>query len=179
MRDVFMTAEYVSIMENKMEKRSFLKFCAAIFKANGFERKGNTYYYDGQNGVLLVFGLQKSTYGPYYYMEHGFAFKDINKYMPYPRYCELDINLGRVMAPFGKSLCYEQMGETECTALASSIQLKIDAIRPVVDCGKERIIEQFVYPEPDQISYLSKGTPEYMGICKEFFESNRIPVIEI
>lgn len=162
-----------------MEKRVFLNFCAEIFKANGFERKGNTYYYDGQNGILFVFGLQKSRYGPYYYIEHGFAFKDITKHMPYPRYCELDMNLGRIMTPFGKALCYEKMGESECADLVAAIQLKIDRFCPIVDCGMEQIVSQLVYLKPNEISYLSNGTAELLGISKDFIESNRIPMIEI
>lgn len=161
-----------------MEKKSFLRFCADIFKVNGFERKGNTYYYDNLNGIRFVFGLKKSSYGPYYYIEHGFAFREINKHWPYPHYYELDMNLGRIMMSFGKALRYEDMFEAECMEFASLIQLKIDAILPIVDCGKEQIVAQFVYPEPNEISYLLKGTAEFLDVCTEHFKSHHIPIVD-
>jgi len=161
-----------------MEKKSFLKYCADTFKANGFERKGNNYYYDNQNGILFVFGLQKSSYGPYYYIEYGFAFRETNKHWPYPHYYELDMNLGRIMTSFGKALRYEDMRDSECMELASVIQSKIELIRPIVDSGKEQIVSQFVYPEPNEISYLLKGTAEYLDVSNEHFCYYHIPIID-
>lgn len=161
-----------------MDKQAFLKFCSGVFKTNGFERKGNAYYYDNLNGILLVFGLQKSSYGPYYYLEYGLAFKRINKHLPYPHYYELDMNLGRIMTPFGKALRYESMQEAECTVFAMSIQSKIDELRPIIDGGKEQIVDQLVFPEPNNISYLLKGCAEFLGVSNEHFKKHRIAIVD-
>lgn len=161
-----------------MEKKSFLKFCADTFKVNDFERKGNTYYYNNLNGILFVFGLQKSSYGPYYYIEHGLAFTDINRHLPYPKYHELDINLGRIMPSFGKALRYEIMGDAECRDLAVTIQQKIDTIRPIVDGGKEQIIARLISSVPNEISYVLKGTAEYLEVSDEYFKKHHIPIVD-
>ena len=70
-----------------MEQKAFLKLCTSVFKQYDFEKKNNNYYRRFDNDIMLVFGLQKSAYGGNcYYLEYGFVFQSINKYMPYPKY---------------------------------------------------------------------------------------------
>lgn len=161
-----------------MEKNAFLKLCASFFKANGFSRKGNSFYYDNKDGILLVFGLNKSSYGPYYYMEHGCVFTEINKHLPFPKYNELDINLGRIMLPYGKAIHYELMGENDCNDLVDVIQQQINLLRPAIDGGREQIVRQLFYSGSMKISYVLKGTPEYLGIGIEYFKENRIAIVD-
>ena len=160
-----------------MDNKSFLMLCTSLFESNGFVRKGKTYYYDNQCGILLVFGLQKSNYGAYYYMEHGFAFTEINKHLPNPKYNELDINLGRIMPVFGKALCYELMDEEKFGELADTIQQKLDVLLPIVNSGRGRIVEEFFSPTSQKLSYILDGVAEYLGIDVERIKEHRISVV--
>lgn len=160
-----------------MDNKSFLTLCTHIFESNGFIRKGKTFYYDNRCGILLVFGLQKSNYGAYYYMEHGVVFTEINKHLPNPKYNELDINLGRIMPAFGKALCYESMDEDKFSEFVDTIQQKLDVLLPIVNGGKEKIIQEFFSPTPRKISYVLNGVVEYLGIDTEYFQNHRIPIV--
>lgn len=161
-----------------MEKRAFLKSCSKIFIDSAFVQKGNTFFYDNQNGIILVFAVYKSSYGAYYYMEHGIVFSAINKHMPFPKYNELNINFGRIMFPFGKAIFYESMNECDFEELMITIKQIIKQMRPIVDGGKNKIVHQIVIPSPKMISYVLKDTPEYLGLCNDFFKEHRIPIVD-
>ena len=160
-----------------MDKNSFLKFFTNIFSFNRFVRHKSSFYYNA-DGVTLVFSFQKSNYGPYFYLEYGLAFHEINPCLPFPKSNELDVNFGRIMPSFGKALYYESMGENECNELAAVIQDKIDQIQPIVDEGKEHIVRQLFYPTPVKISYVLNGTPEFLGISKEYFKEHHISIVD-
>ena len=162
-----------------MDNRGFLKLCSALFRDNSFICKGKNYYYDGHQGVSVVFGLQKSNYGPYYYMEHGFAFSAINKHFPFPKHNELDINLGRIMFPFGKMLHYETMNESDCKAFVATIQEKINTICPIINQGKEKIIDQYIFSKPDEISYILSSTAEFLEIDMQHFRDHHIGIVTV
>ena len=85
-----------------MNKKEFQKLCRDIFKRNGFLARGNNFYFDyGQ--LLLIFGLQHSDFGSYYYIEHGVANKETNPYMPWPKYYQIDRGRGRIAFQLNKS----------------------------------------------------------------------------
>lgn len=160
-----------------MEKKAFLKLCANLFEANGFVRKGNTFYLENECGILLAFGLQKSSYDAYYYMEHGIAFKEINKYLPYPKINELDINMGRIMTRFGKALWYESLDEQSFCEISNAVQNKLDVLYPIINAGKEEILKQILCPNPIKISYIFDGVAQYLGIDIEHLRTHHISIV--
>ena len=87
-----------------MKKEEFLKLVSSVFKKYGFSKKGNNYYLDFDNDFVGVFGLQKSTYDAYYYIEFGFAIKNLNPKMPFPKYYELNLNFDRIKFDFSSDV---------------------------------------------------------------------------
>ena len=85
-----------------MNKKEFQKLCRNIFKKNGFLARGNNFYFD-YGSLLLIFGLQHSNFGNYYYIEHGIANKETNPYMPWPKYYQIDRGRGRIAFQLNKS----------------------------------------------------------------------------
>ena len=124
-----------------MQKEEFIKFITAIFKSYGFTKKGNNFYYDFQNEFIGVFGLQKSYYGPYYYIEFGFAIKGLNPKMPFPKFDELNLNFGRAMFGDFKAVYYEELN-TEL--FKEKLQEKISFLVETGRSGKEEIREKFL-----------------------------------
>ena len=162
-----------------MDNRAFLKLCSDLFKENRFVSKGRKYYYDSGHGVSLVFALQKSNYGPYYYMEHGLAFLEINKHFPCPNHNELDINLGRIMFPFGKALHVDTMNESDFKVFIATVQRKINTIYPMISQGKEEAIRQYIFSKPEEISYILSSTATFLKIDKQHFRNHHIGVVTV
>ena len=69
-----------------MTKVEFLKQCTTFFSRKKFSCRNNHYYKEVSSDVLIVFGIQMSRYGGYCYLEYGYCFKSINKYLPYPKF---------------------------------------------------------------------------------------------
>lgn len=160
-----------------VEKKEFLTFCTSVFRKNGFTRKGQTYYFDMGKDFIVVFGLMKSTYGPYYYMEYGFAIKAINKHLPYPKFNQLDINCGRIMFPKGKSLCYEEMDSEYCNSLQIVLQNHIDTLLLAGKLERAKLLYEFVLDSPSPVNYILKGTANYFGLDESIFKNQGITVV--
>ena len=90
-----------------MTKNEFLKQLSDFFSDKGFICKKMHFYKKITSEVLIVFGLYASKYGEYYYLENGFCFKSISKFLPFPKYNQLNLNCGRIMFDKGKALCYK------------------------------------------------------------------------
>ena len=64
----------------------------------------NSHFYKKvADDTVIVFGVQKSSYGKYCYIEYGHAFSSINRNMPYPKFNQLNLNCGRVMTAVGQA----------------------------------------------------------------------------
>ena len=55
-----------------MNSAEFKKELCKLFTIKGFMCKGTHFYRNITDEVMIVFGLQHSVYGAYYYMEYGF-----------------------------------------------------------------------------------------------------------
>lgn len=103
-----------------MKKEEFLKLSSSVFKDFGFTKKGNNFYYDFNDEFLGVFGLQKSAFDAYYYVEFGFAIKSLNPKMPFPKYHEVNLSFGRIEFNFNidsKAVYYENLDEKAFKAI--------------------------------------------------------------
>ena len=126
-----------------MKKEEFLKMVTSIFKSYGFSKKGNNFYYDFNNEFLGVFGLQKSTYDAYYYIEFGFAIKNLNPKMPFPKYYELNLRFARIEFEFNinsQAVYYENLDEQ---AFKEILQEKITWFIEIGKSGKSGIGKSF------------------------------------
>ena len=85
-----------------MEKKDFQEMCKDIFKRNAFICRGTNFYFDTEK-FLLVFGLQHSRFGKYYYIEYGIADKAINECMPWPKVYQVGRERRRVNFQMGKT----------------------------------------------------------------------------
>ena len=54
-----------------MTKKDFIKQLNPIFSCRGFSYKSNHFYKEVSNDTMVVFGLQKSNYGEYGYLEYS------------------------------------------------------------------------------------------------------------
>lgn len=159
-----------------MTKKEFLKSCADVFCSNGFEFKGTTFYRENKHGIMAVFGFMKSTYGPYYYLEYGFAIKAINRFLPYPKFNELEINCGRVNTPIGKAFHYEQMTNDDITAVLNTVYQKIQVVTLALEMSEKEFLHNFILADPSPVSYLTKDTAEYFK-CSSLLKEQGIRIV--
>lgn len=161
-----------------MDKKDFLRLCTDVFRESGFHRKGGNYYLDYNEELLVVFSFLKSSYGAYFYVEYGLVFKSINRFLPHPKYNQIDINFGRIMTCCGKAIEYEVMTEIEFNELSNTIKEYVANIISIVEKGKEEIIRQCIHVSPPIVSYVLKGTPEFLGVSTDLFRGNGIAVVD-
>lgn len=55
-----------------MTKEEFQQFCKNYFLERGYRKKRNDYYLIGESGILSSIDLQKSQFGPKYYVNFNF-----------------------------------------------------------------------------------------------------------
>jgi len=73
-----------------IDKKAFKKTIAEALEGNGFVKKGQSWYYDGKD-VLIVFNLQKSDWDELYYINLGFWLNAFGKStFPQHNHCHLD-----------------------------------------------------------------------------------------
>ena len=118
-----------------MEKIEFQKLCKNIFKRNGFIARGNNFYFE-TDSLFLVFGLQHSFYGSYYYIEYGVAVKATNPYMPWPKYYQVDYGEERI------EFCFDPDGDTEAVFYddaAFNIDKFTEILESSIQFGKSKL----------------------------------------
>lgn len=132
-----------------MNSKDFKRFCDHYFKSRGFTKVKNTYYCNGINGVLCAIELQKSNYGPSYYVNYYFFLGVFTDIADYPSRHEFDIE-GRLTVPSktqkkdGKEFLsvqveYEEYSEEELSLLLNE---EFDTkILPPVTFGKRYLID--------------------------------------
>ena len=146
-----------------MEHKVFLKLCTNIFKQYGFEKKSNNYYRTFDD-IMLVFGLQKSAYGgTYYYIEYGFVFQSINKYMPYPKYHQANIRQGRMSIEGNYAIDYDVISEEIFTAHLSCI---LNEVVNICIRGKDAIVGYSIYGENRATLIQGYDTLPYLEVDK-------------
>ena len=146
-----------------MEQKEFLKLCTSIFKQYGFE-KHNSNYYKIFDDIILVFGLQKSSYGgKYYYLEYGFVFPSINKHMPYPKYHQANIRQGRMSIDGNYAIEYEVILSDTFREHLTNL---IEKIVKVVIGGKKSIIDYSILGKEKATLIIGYDTLPYLGIDK-------------
>ncbi len=126
------------------KRKIFLKFCTAIFKANGFTKNGTVHFYKelGED-IMLVVGLQHSAYSELYYFDGGFIIKSVNKHMPYPKFYNANIRLSfKICIDGAPHVEYTKISEAECELLKEQIQSEIDKYAEY--CSKETLAEKII-----------------------------------
>lgn len=147
-----------------MEQKAFLKLCTSVFKQYDFEKKNNNYYRRFDNDIMLVFGLQKSAYGGnYYYLEYGFVFQSINKYMPYPKYHQANIRQDRMSIDGNYAI--------ECDAISEDIFVHnlshiLDEVIEVCTKGKKAIVDYSIFGEKRATLIQGYDTLPYLNLEK-------------
>lgn len=106
-----------------MIKKDFVKQLGRFFSEKGFFYKSQHFYKELTDEVMIVFGLQTTAYGgKYCYMEYGYCFKSISKYLPYPKFYELNLRCGRIMTIRGQAIVFEEVD----AELLENIQQVVD-----------------------------------------------------
>ncbi len=146
-----------------MTKNEFLSICRKVFKSHGFITKGNNFYYPLEGDFGLVYGLQKSIYGPYYYIEPAIYIKSINELMPFPTYAGAEIRCGRLMHFVNNELestfYYESMNDKEIIeVLEKSIPIYVNLVKS----GKDGIRK--CYLEEEMYLSLWRGAEKYLEL---------------
>lgn len=153
-----------------MEKVDFKKQMAAFFRSKGFFCKSNHYYKNVSSDILIVFGIYMSCYGGYCYLEHGYCFKSINKYLPYPKFNQLNLNCGRIMMDMGQAIVFEKLDEDIMSGIKQTVDKKIDDLIDLVELGRDGMIKFYLSEMSDSSWYiLGDETADYFGLPKEAF----------
>ena len=146
-----------------MEQKDFVKTCWSVLKKHSFIRKGNNFHYFYESDFGLVYGLQKSIYGPYYYIEPAIYIKSINEFMPFPPFDGTEIRCARlthlVNGKTETTFYYETLNEEEIVnVLEESIPIYIN----LVNSGKEGIRK--CYLEKSMYLSLWRGAENFLEL---------------
>ncbi|MBE6882048.1 MAG: DUF4304 domain-containing protein [Ruminococcaceae bacterium] len=146
-----------------MDLNEFKKVCWKTFKKYSFIKKGNNFHYVYNEEFGLVYGIQKSYYGSYCYIEPAIYIKSINEFMPFPPFSGCEIRCARLTHTVGNNLTttfyYEILDEQEINdALEKSIPIYIDLIKG----GKSEIRK--CYLENEMYLSLWRGAADYLEI---------------
>ena len=145
-----------------MEHKEFIKLCTSIFKQYGFEKKSSNYYRDFNNDIVVVFGLQKSSYGGhYYYIEYGFIFPTINKYMPYPKYHQANIRQDRIEIDGNCAIEYETVSDI---AFQKRLITQLEEIIEIAMSGKNSILNYSILGNNRATLIQGYNTLPYLGV---------------
>ncbi len=154
-----------------MTKTEFVKQLTTFFVGKGFSCRYNHFYKEMTSDVIIVFGMHTSSYGGYCYLEYGYCFKSINKYLPYPKFNQLNLNCGRLMTGIGKAMVYEQLNENIVHNIEKTIGEEIDNLIDLVNLGKDRMIKFYLYETTNKSWFiLGEETADYFGLPREAFK---------
>ena len=154
-----------------MTKVEFLKQCTTFFSRKKFSCRNNHYYKEVSRDVLIVFGIQMSRYGGYCYLEYGYCFKSINKYLPYPKFNQLNLNCGRIMTDIGQAIVFERLDENVMGALEKTIDALVDQLINLANLGRNEISKYYLSEASNKSWYiLGEETANYFDLPKEVFQ---------
>lgn len=154
-----------------MTKEEFKKQLKQFFSGEGYFCKGSHFYKEVTNDLEVVFGMHYSSYGAYCYIEYGICFKSINKYLPYPKFYQLNVNCGRIMTSIGKAMVYENINGYIMNDIKTVIKEKMNDLIYIISLGNEGMINYFLHEWPNNSWYiLGEETAAYFGLPKEAFK---------
>ena len=109
--------------------------------------------------------------GSHFYNEYGICFKSINKYLPYPKFYQLNVNCGRIMTSIGKAMVYENINGYIMNDIKTVIKEKMNDLIYIISLGNEGMINYFLHEWPNNSWYiLGEETAAYFGLPKEAFK---------
>ncbi len=153
-----------------MKKVDFVKQLTMFFSSKGFSCRNNHYYKEVTSDILIVFGMHMSCYGGYCYLEYGYCFNSINKYLPYPKFNQLNLNCGRVMTDMGKAIVFEELDENFMGALRKTIDALVDHLINLADSGLNGISNYYLSETSNKSWYiLGDETADYFDLPKKAF----------
>lgn len=155
-----------------MDYKLFKKKTAKMFADLGFQTPGDHFYKSVNDEILIVFGLQKSNYGEYCYCEFGYCLKQISKYLPYPKYNQLNVNCGRIMIGSESRLNYSYYEGSELPQnLIMILSDKATAAIQIANKGPDEIKEMYFVQRKYTFSYiLGADTAFYFGMDPSEFK---------
>lgn len=142
-----------------------------MFSKKGFTCKSKHFYKDASDDVIIVFGVQMSSYGEYCYLEYGCCIKTINRYLPFPKFNQLNLNCGRVMTSFGKDLIYEEIDENAFVEIENAVDVTLNKMIKLINFERNEMIQFFLSGQFNQSWYiLGNETARHFGFPKEAFK---------
>lgn len=186
-----------------MEKNELIGRITQFFRLKGFRKKGgNNFYLDLSDEVMLVFGVQKSMYGEYCYIESGYVFKSINKHLPYPKYYDVNLRCCRVIIsmPLDSrcdaisvklntsptyfvedgiirfvAIIYDDADDYYCSIVEQAIDERIEEMKHYGQLGKTELLNHYMRDKPLG-SWTLHGwrTVDYFGLPHEMGDLYRM-----
>ena len=117
-----------------MDKEQFKEFCKNDFKSRGFKKVKNMFYLPGQE-LMCGLCLQKSNYGPIYYVNYYYFIGDFRNTNKYPTQYEFDI-YGRIYV-MSKRM---EKGTYSMTAMIEYGDYTEEDLKPYFDKAFEEIL---------------------------------------
>lgn len=154
-----------------MTYATFKRELNQFFKQYGFTQHGSHFYLDMGNDILIVFGVQKSDYDEYCYMSYGYCFKSICKYLPFPKFNELNLNFGRLMPNNSQIISYATMSNEEVSEMLCGIRSIVLEAIVLAKEGAEEIKRCCFIEKERKFSYvLGKVTVDYFHMDVKDFQ---------
>lgn len=120
---------------------------------------------------MIVFGLQTTAYGgEYCYMEYGYCFKSINKYLPYPKFNELDLNCGRIVTIRGQAIVFEEVDAELLENIQQVVDREIEEMSNLVKMERSAFIQHYLSGDTGWY-ILGDTTAAYFGLSRKDFKA--------
>lgn len=153
-----------------MKKEEFKKQLKKYFVQEGFINRSSHFYKEISDEIGIALGIRYPSRTDYCSLEYGIYFKSINKYLPYPKFNQLNINCGSIMTCLGHDFRYEDVDETVMDDIKRVISEEMNDLINIISLGNEGIINYFLHEWPYNSWYiLGEETAAYFGLPKEAF----------
>lgn len=146
-----------------MEKKEFVKMLKSFFQQKGFVYNKQHFYFDAQNDIVYVVGIDTVPGRDYVYIEQGFCFKSANINMPYPKFQQTNIRCRRIRSTIEGTFSYKEYDENAVSNILTQIEPSIDKAISGTD-SIEKIIKEYVLQGGTFINGIKTLT--YLGIEK-------------
>lgn len=153
-----------------MTKEEFRKQLKKYFFQEGFINRSSHFYKEISDEIGIALGIQYPSRTDYCSLEYGIYFKSINKYLPYPKFNQLNINCGSIMTCLGHDFRYEDVDEIVMDDIKRVISEKMNDLINIISLGNEGMINYFLHEWPYNSWYiLGEETAAYFDLPKEAF----------
>ena len=121
--------------------------------------------------IMIVFGLQFTAYGGNYcYIDHGYCFNSINRYLPYPKFHQINLNCGRIMTSQGQAIKYENIDSDLLENIKIGIEKEINIMTNLISLNREALIQYYLSGKHKGTWYiLGDASAEYFGLSRNTF----------